>query len=295
MATDGTHGDAGSIAPSLSADGTTVAFASLATNLAGPEPVRALNVFVHDPLRGRTLRVSDGLGGAAADGDSTSPALSGDGSVVAFDSFADNLVSGDGNGASDVFVHDRASGLTSRVSVASGGAQGNAGSFSPSISADGRFVAFASDATALVAGDRNRAGDVFVHDRKTGQTTLVSTGPNGRSGNGASFSPALSADGRFVAFVSEATDLVRGDTNGDADVFVHDRTTGRTTRVSVASGGGQSTGGAFRPSISADGRYVAFMTDAANLVSSDDNRASDVFVHDRETGRTVLVSAPPGG
>lgn len=295
VASDGTHGNADSFYPSLSADGSTVAFASAATNLAAPEPVRAMNIFVRFQRDGRTVRVSDAADGGAGDGDSTAPVLSGDGSVVAFESFADNLVSGDINGASDIFVRDRASGRTSRVSVDSDGVQGNEGSSSPSISADGRFVAFASDATALVPGDRNRAGDVFVHDRKTGRTTRMSVASDGKPGNGASFSPQISADGRFVAFVSEATNLVRGDTNGAADVFVHDRETGRTSRVSVASNGAQLGGDAFTAAVSGDGRFVAFTTDAGNVVPGDDNHASDVFVHDGQTGRTVLVSAAGDG
>ncbi|MDQ1500555.1 MAG: hypothetical protein QOI86_3895, partial [Actinomycetota bacterium] len=234
-------------------------------------------------------------GGGLGDGDSTSPVLSGDGSVVAFDSFADNLVSGDSNDASDVFVYERASGRTTRVSVASDGAQSNSGSFSPSISANGRFVAFASDATALVPGDHNRDGDVFVHDRQTGKTALISVTSEGKPANGDSFAPAISADGRYVAFVSHATNLVRGDTNGAADVFVHDLENGRTTRVSVGSDGAQINSDAFEPSISGDGRYVAFATDAANVVPGDTNGASDVFVHDRQTGRTALVSATGDG
>ncbi|HVW34731.1 MAG TPA: S-layer protein, partial [Acidimicrobiia bacterium] len=202
-ATDGTHGNADSFGPRLSADGTTVAFVSRATNLAGAAPgsgavARAAlqAIFVRDPLRGQTVRVSDGPGGAAADGDCTSPALSGDGSVVAFDSFASNLVSGDSNDASDVFVFDRSSGRTTRVSVASDGKQGNGDSFSPSLSADGRFVAFASEATALVPGDHNRKEDVFVFDRRTGETALVSQTSDGKPANGDSFDPVLSADGR---------------------------------------------------------------------------------------------------
>ncbi|HEV7862154.1 MAG TPA: hypothetical protein VGR20_05615, partial [Acidimicrobiia bacterium] len=257
VASDGTHGDAGSYDPSLSADGSTVAFTSLATNLAARGSTPTLNVFVH-VQPGQTVRVSQAPDGTAGDGDSTSPALSGDGSAVAFASFAANLVGQDSNGASDVFVHDRASGRTSRVSVASDGAQGNQDSFSPSISANGRFVAFASEATALVSEDRNRAEDVFVHDRRTGRTSRMSVSSDGKPANGDSFAPSISADGRFVAFASTATNLVRADTNGATDIFVHDRDTGRTTRVSVASDGAQAGGDVFSPSISGDGQLVAF-------------------------------------
>jgi Tol biopolymer transport system component len=295
VASDGTAGNADSFAPSLSADGSTVAFASLATNFSAPEAVQVVNVFVRDQRTAKTERISAGLGGADADGDSKTPSVSADGSVVAFESSASNLVPGDTNGVSDVFVRDRAAGRTTVVSVDSAGTPGNEGSFTPSISADGRYVAFASDATALVAGDHNRAEDVFVHDRRTGKTVRVSVASDGQPGNGNSYSPAISANGRFVAFASEATNLVRGDTNGATDIFVHDLASGRTVRVSLASNGAQSEGDVFTPSISADGRFVAFMTDAGNLRAGDGNRASDVFVHDAGTGHTVLVSEPPGG
>src|SRR5204862_2107304 len=136
---------------------------------------------------------------------------------------------------------DRLTGTTERVSVASGGTEGNDASLGFALSADGRFVAFQSDATNLVAGDTNGATDVFVYDRQTGMTERVSVASDGTQANNASSYPVLSADGRFVAFDSAATNLVAGDTNGATDVFVHDRQTGATERASVASGGAQRT------------------------------------------------------
>src|SRR5438132_1692287 len=177
---------------------------------------------------------------------------------------------------------------TERVSVASGGTtEGNDTSLGSALSADGRFVAFDSAATDLVAGDTNGVSDVFVHDRQTGTTERVSVASDGTQGNNASSYPALSADGRFVAFDSDATNLVAGDTNGATDVFVHDRQTGATERVSVTSGGGTqgngNSGGFFAfPALSADGRFVAFQSDATNLVTGDTNGATDVFVQDRQ-------------
>lgn len=294
VASDGASTNGDSFDPALSVDGAAVAFTSVATNLTASGSAGVVNVFVRDRT-GRTMQASDAPDGLAGDGDSGSPALSGDGGVVAFDSFATNLVSEDTNGVSDVFVRDLTSGRTSRVSVDSAGREGNGHSFSPSISADGHIVAFASDATALVTGDQNRAGDVFVHDRRTAQTSRVSATSDGASGNGDSFSPAISADGRFVAFVSNATNLVRGDTNGATDVFVHDRKAGRTSRVSVAFDGRQLHGDAYSPSISGDGGIVAFATVAGNATPADDNAASDVFVHDRNAGRTLLASAAQDG
>src|SRR5262249_38885455 len=150
------------------------------------------------------------------------------------------LVSNDTNGWTDVFVRDRQNGTTVRVSVRSDGKQGNAGSNRPSISADGRYVAFSSFASNLVAGDTNATWDVFVHDLQTGTTEIASTDSAGVQGDGASIKPTLSADGRYVAFSSEATNLVSGDTNGVQDVFVHDRVTGITKRVSVDSDGNEA-------------------------------------------------------
>jgi len=169
---------------------------------------------------------------------------------------------------------------TTRVSVDSSGIQGNDHSTNPALSSDGRYVAFRSDATNLVAGDTNGYYDVFVHDRQTGITTRVSVGSSGIQGNDSSFPPAISADGRYVAFRSDATNLVAGDTNGDYDVFVHDRQTGITTRVSVDSSGTESNSYSDDPALSSDGRYVAFKSWATNLVAGDTNERSDIFIRD---------------
>jgi len=188
------------------------------------------------------------------------------------------------------FGEARAAGITTRVSVDSSGIQGDIYSFVPSISADGRYVAFESFATNLVAGDNNGYLDIFVRDRQTGQTTRVSVDNSGNQGNGHSSAPSISADGRNVAFQSDATNLVAGDTNGVYDIFVHDRQTGRTTRVSVNSSGIQGNAYSDQPSISADGRHVAFESLATNLAAGETNGATDVFVHDRQTGQTTRVS-----
>src|SRR5436309_665879 len=183
---------------------------------------------------------------------------------------------------------------TERVSVASGGTEGNGASLSSALSADGRLVAFQSDATNLVVGDTNGATDVFVRDRQTGMTARVSVASDGTQANNVSSYPALSADGRFVAFQSDATNLVVGDTNGKTDVFVHDRQTGTTERVSVASGGGtqgtDNSGGFFAfPARSADGRLIAIQSHATNPVAADQNAATDLPVHNR----TPPTTPPP--
>ena len=157
-----------------------------------------------------------------------------------------------------------------------------------SLSSDGRYVAFVSDATYLVPGDTNGVNDVFVYDVQKRIFTRVSVNSAGNQANAATLAePAISGDGRFVAFVSNATNLVAGDSNNVGDIFVHDRQTGATTRVSINSSGGQANGASSDPAISADGRYVAFVSSATNLVTGDTNGVSDVFVHDRQTGVTT--------
>jgi hypothetical protein len=172
-------------------------------------------------------------------------------------------------------------GTTERVSVGQGGVQANSLSGYAVLSADGRFVAFVSGASNLVPGDTNDEEDVFVHDRRTGRTERVSLGQRDVQGNRGSFDPALSADGRFVAFVSWASNLVPGDTNDEEDVFVRDRRTGKTERVSLGPNGIQGngdSGGIYTPALSTDGRFVAFDSEASNLVPGDTNNWQDVFV-----------------
>ena len=248
-------------------------------------------------IAGTTERVSVGPGGAQANGISSEATLSADGRFVAFSSFATNLIPIDTNGKQDVFLRDLVAGTTFRMSRAGAG-QANGLSRTPSLSADGRLVAFESEASNLVQGDTNGELDVFVRDRKTNILSRVNRGPGGvQAIGGNSSDPKLSADGRFVAFFSEATNLVAGDTNAARDVFVRDRKEGVTTRVSVSSGGVQAnkSSESLSLSLSADGRFVAFDSLATNLVPGDTNNRNDVFVHDRQTGKTVRASVGPGG
>jgi Tol biopolymer transport system component len=295
VASDGTQGNGWSYGPSISADSRFVAFGSGAWNLVDGDTNGCTDVFVHDWLIGETTRVSVASDGTQGNDWSYGPSISADGRFVAFESSAWNLVDGDTNDCTDVFVHDRLTGQTTRVSVASDGTQGNDRSSGSSISADGRFMAFESDANNLVDGDTNGTGDVFIHDWQTGHTTRISVASDGTQGNNWSWEPSISADGRFVAFGSWANNLVDDDTNGCRDVFVHDRQTGQTTRVSVASDGTQGNAWLQSPSISADGHFVAFQSDADNLVDSDTNGVGDVFIHDRQTGQTTRVSVASDG
>jgi Tol biopolymer transport system component len=281
---DGTQGDGWSGWPALSATGRYVAFHSEAENLVDGDDNGIMDIFVHDRDTGITTRVSVHSDGTQGDGTSGWGRPSADGRYVAFDSAATTLVDGDDNGEYDVFVHDRDTGVTTRVSVHSDGTQGDSGSGTPSISGDGRYVAFESTATTLVDGDDNDSWDCFVHDRDTGITTRVSVHSDGTQGDRTSWWAAISADGRYVAFDSAATTLADEDVNGERDVFVHDRDTGTTTLVSVHSDGTQGDDTSGWPAISADGRYVAFDSLATTLVDGDDNGEQDVFVHDRGPG-----------
>ncbi len=291
VGSNGVEGNALSYEPSISDDGRFVAYSSDASNLVGSDANGARDVFVHDRLAGTTTRVSLAGGGAEANGGSLGSAISGDGRYVAFFSVASNLVTGDTNGTFDVFVHDRQTGTTTRVSVSSAGDQGNSGSFSPSISGDGRFVAFDSLASNLVSGDTNARWDCFIHDRQAGTTWRVSVDSGGGQGDGASNEPSISGDGWYVAFTSVASNLVGADANGKGDVFVHDRQTGTTTRVSVDRNGVEANEVSGQPSISDDGRFIAFEAYASNLVPGDVNGNTDVFLRDQLAGTTVRVSA----
>jgi Tol biopolymer transport system component len=293
--TEYAQADGDSSWPALSGDGFQVAFASQATTLVPDDTNGVDDVFVFDLETGETTRVSLGSAGVEGDDRSGKPSISADGRFVAFESAAGNLVADDSNGQQDIFVHDRQAGETTRVSVADDGSDAVGSSTWPSISADGSLVAFTSFAGNLVADDSNGLGDVFVHDLTTGETTRVSVGLEGVEGDGTSEEPSMSSDGRYVAFVSMATNLAADDSNEQRDAFVHDRVTGQTLRVSVASDGSQGDGPVYQPILSADGSLVAFTSSAATLVADDGNLESDVFVHDLATGETTRVNLNTAG
>jgi Tol biopolymer transport system component len=280
--------------PSISNDGRLVTFNSEATNLVANDTNGLLDVFLHDRQTGITLRASVASGGGEANGPSLRARVAGEASLVVFESDASNLVAEDTNGVSDIFVHDVVAGTTTRVSVDSTGIEGNGASSRPRISDDGRVVAFESDSDNLAGGDSNGQRDVFAHDRQSGSTVLVSVNPDGASGNGRSDQPAISGDGRVTAFRSQASDLVADDGNGASDVFVRDRTTRTTTRVSVASSGAEGNADSASPDLSFDGRLVVFTSEATNL---DDRDACcrDIFLHDLDAGTTARISEPASG
>ncbi len=283
--------------PRLSRDGRMLVFQSEF----GTPDGRQL-IVVRDRQKGTSQLV--GPRERAPNGPSRQPAISADGRVVVWASSATNLVDGaDANGAGeDVYALDRASGTISRISVDSSGRQPSAGvSFAPTISADGRYVAFTS--TSLFDGSEPapnaiaRTPNVFVRDTRRGTTTRVSVGAAGASLNGASYDAAISGTGRYVAFVSEATNAVSRDKNGAADVFLRDLEQQTTTLVSRRASGGSGNGPSGQPAISADGEVVVFQSEASDLICSkcssanrDINLVSDVFLFRRSTGAVLSVS-----
>ncbi len=276
-------GEGDEVAISISDDGRYVAFMSDASNLVSGDTNLFGDIFMRDTVTNITTRVSVGLAGAEGNCWSAWPSISADGRYVAFVSCATNLVSGDVNGRSDVFLRDTLLNTTTLVSKDTSGMQGYTDARYTSISADGRYVAFYDAFPSLGAG-------IFVRDTMANTLTLVSAALDGGESNGPSYSPFISADGRYVVFYSSASNLVSGDTNGYYDVFLRDIAANTTTRVSVASDGAEGNWASFGQSISADGRYVAFASNSSNLVDGDTNGYSDIFVRDTILNTTTRVS-----
>ena len=317
---DGTPGDHNSFVSSLSADGRFVAFKSSAGNLDDNDVVRCMDqagpmhcvdVFVHDRLNGETTLVSRNSDGIPGNDDASMSAISADGRYVAFESRATNMVADTflcGKApylerCSRIFVHDRLTGETTAVSRRTNGPLANRESANPSISADGRFVVFESMADNLIDDDAGSCGpwcyNIFLHDRETGETTLVSRGLNGEPANDGSSDPGISADGRYVTFDSFAGNLTDSDTQrcdylrvySCEDVFVYDRVTDQATLISRHTNGAHGNSNSADPSISSDGRYIAFMSTASNLTDYDTSFfRGRVYVHDRVLGTTALIS-----
>lgn len=307
------EGYGGSFDPRISADGRYVVFVSSASNLLPDDNNEVNDIFVRDRVAKTTERVSISSSGEEANGYSYWPVISGDGTRVAYTSVASNLVAGDSDtchsiqgSCSDIFVRDLLADTTSIASVDSGGVHGNGHSMAASISANGRFVAFTSEANNLVPDDANGFDDVFVHDLETGATELGSVNGDGAQGNGPSCGQLgagawpcidMSDDGRFIAFQSLASNLGATptctpvyDTLYCFQIYVRDRQLGTTNRVSISNNGTDGVGESVWPSVSSDGQKVAFMSNASNLVADDTNDTYDVFVH--ESGDTDSDGVP---
>lgn len=302
LSTAGVAGNGHSDFPSISADGRYVAFRSAAFNFDPADVDPTQDIYVRDRQLGTTTLVSkDSLGVAAPFGASSYPAISANGRFVAFESLSKDLVESDTNGVSDVFLHDRLTGSTSRVSLMNvtppppDKNQATAASFQATISGDGRYVAFSSDAGNLIPTDTNSKRDIYVRDTLVGGTFRVGLGPAGVEGNDHSVTPEFSADGTVIVFNSSATNLVAGDTNGQSDVFACVLATGVTERVSVSTAGVQGNQFSHYPDVSDDGRYVAFESGSNTLITGDTNSERDIFVHDRQTHVTTRASISTGG
>ena len=277
--------------PSIADDGRSVAFTSVATNLTSfVDGNQSADIFVHETLFSGNTRVSVSSAGVEANGPSRSACLSGNGRFVAFESDATNLVAGDGNGYSDIFLHDLSNSRTTRVSVSSNGMEGDLPSFAPSISDDGRYVAFLSMASNLVANDNNQYIDVFVHDRLTRRTTRANVAANGTEADDDTLEATISGDGSFLAFTTSASNLVASPPTFQHDIYLRELASTNIERVDPGLSGVPANAGCFSPAISDDARFIAFHSSATNLVAADRNGHVDVFRYDRNTNTTVRVS-----
>ncbi|MCG8612535.1 MAG: hypothetical protein MI864_18645 [Pseudomonadales bacterium] len=278
--------------PSVSGDGRFIAFRT-SEGLVPEDGTDTLDVYIYDQVSGTYTQASKVS--SAAGRHANAPSISYNGRYLSFSSSSSFMVPGDSNNAADVFVFDRLANDWERVSVSSDGVQGNSYSGENAISGDGRFVAFWSNASNLIAGDVNGRADLFIHDREAGVTEKVAssgtTNPQGQYYD-VSYPPSLSYNGRYVAFTSSAEDVVSSDTNGFADIFVFDRVTAQVERVNIGLSGVQANGNSNSPQISDDGRYVAFVSLADNLVVDDFNGAADAFVFDRVSQQMTILSNP---
>lgn len=297
-ASDGKPADGSSSDPSISMDGLRIVFSSDASNLAPDDTNKASDIFLYDRWLKRLDLVSIGVGGKPANGASTHPQIcASDGSCVVFTSAAANLVAGDTNGKQDIFIRNLQPGTTERISMGLNDAQPNGDSYAATLSFDGQFVAFTSDAGNLVPGDTNGCTDVFVYDRQTKKTERVNITTDGKQADGRTLptAVAISGDGRYVAYLSEANNLASGDTHGFAQLYVYDRTARTTTRVSVSPDGAPANAAVTEFALSLDGKVAAFTTSAGNLVAGDKNNAPDIFLRDLEKKATTRISVAADG
>jgi len=293
MSTGGIATDGNCFHPSISGDGRFVAFQSWGTNLVANDFNGWQDVFLHDRQLGTTICLSVDAAGIPANGFSTDPAISTDGNFIAFASSSTNLVSGDNNGVPDIFVYDRVAGSLELVSLSNGGAQGSFSSALPSISADGRWIAFETLSNNLVGSDSNNATDIFLRDRLSGTIARMSVDTAGIEGDSNSFEASVSADGNQVAFRSVAENLIATDSNLVGDVFLRDVAAGTTIRISESTGGGQSNGHSTLPTISDDGTRIAYQSLASNLSLPDTDNLEDDFLYDTRALRDSIVLLGP--
>ncbi len=294
---NGQDGDGESSVPGISAsdDGRYVAFQSAATNLVSGDENMVRDIFVYDRTNDTIERVSVDDDGSEANGESRNPSISEDGRYVVFESDADNLVNGDTNGVTDIFLYDRTDDTIERISVDSDEMEADDRSSNPFISPNGMYVVFQSAATDLTTSDSNGRSDIFLRDIAGGTTVIISISSDDEEANGDSRFPTIDNSGDLVVFDSTASNLVDGDDNGASDVFLRTISAGTTEILSTDDDGEEGDDGSFRPVISADGEYVAFFSDAENFLNEDDNGLRDVFLVELDSGDISLVSVPAFG
>jgi hypothetical protein len=289
--TAGAQGTSGSTPGQISGNGRYIVFDSTATNLVAGDTNNSADVFRYDTQTGVLELVSRSVGGGATNGGSFAASISADGRFIAFESTASNLVGGDSNGRTDIFVRDMVSGSMTIASVSTNGFGGDNSSYHAQMSRNGRFVTFDSLATTLVTDDINNLRDVFVRDLQAGTTKLISRAPDGFVAFDSSFGPArMSSDGRYIVYLSFANDIAPPDTNFSGDIFLYDQQTGTNERVNWTYDGLLSNFGSFGPSITDDGRFVVWESDANNMVPGDTNAKYDIFLRDRLLGLTKRLS-----
>ena len=279
----------------LSQDGSTLAWTTSSNNLVALDSNGARDVFVRELATGIVTRVSVSTSGMQANFHCSDPCLSADGRIVAFTSSSTNLVAGDTNNAADIFVHDRATGVTVLASQSTLGVLGLGNSGEASLSADGSLLAFSSAAPNLVPGDSNGASDCFLRDLVAGTTTRISVAPGGIEGDAGSRFPRLTPDGAWIAFESRASNFDPLDTNDRDDVYLLERQSGALERISVDAAGTSSAGACSQPSVSADARYISFGVELDDLDAQDTSGTSDIYRKDRLTRALLRVSLGPGG
>ncbi len=296
VASDGSQANGASYVTGISGDGRYIVFYSAADNLVAGDTNGSLDVFLHDAQAGTTRRVSVGAGGTQANGDSTAAVVSDDGRYVAFESSATNLVANETNPVTQVYVRDLAAETTTKASVNNSGSAGNSGSHICDITPDGRYVGFHSFSSNLVAATApgSAAGNVFLHDLLTSQTALVSADAGGNPSVEGSHGCAISADGQEVAF--ESIDVFfPGDPRLVQDIYVKDMSSGALEKISVGADGNPPLQSSYYPAMSLDGRYVAYQSQAPNLTEAGSTGGVHVYVRDRHTGKTSQLSRDAGG
>lgn len=295
---DGSAGNSYSWVNAITPDGRFIVSTAFASNIVQNDTNETEDIFIYDRTTGLNEIVSRASNGSQGNNSSRQASISADGRFISFTSYATNFIANDVNGPlADVFIHDKQTGSTDLISVSSNGEQGNGNSSSSyaAMSSDGRFVVFLSDSSNLVANDINNRTDVFVRDRQSGTTEIISISTEGTQGNLDCHNASISANGQYVVFMSEATNLIANDTSGGYDIFVRDRTAGITERVSISTSSAQANANSFQPFISTDGKYVGFSSEATNLVANDTNNVADIFIRNRETGVTDRVSIATNG